>query len=128
MKSSVKIDEEIPVEPEMARSLRAKFENWANDVERENNKNNHNGHYDLPEDFTPQLEKTKSLKAKFESIKTDSSSPVERRKPRVNRFVVSSLHFSLDLLTVDMKLTLCEAIEPPPLVGLSSLTITHLAA
>ena len=87
----MKTEDIIPVEPEMARSLRAKFENWANDVERENNnKNNYNGHYDLPDDFTPQLEMTKSLKAKFESIKSESNRPVERRRPRVNRFVVST--------------------------------------
>jgi len=76
----------------MARILRAKFENWANEFENNNKNHNHNGHYDLPEDFTPQLDKTKSLKAKFESFSSNDSlqqNGIERRRPRVNRFVKS---------------------------------------
>ena len=76
----------------MARSLRAKFEKWATDVERDNNNKNHNGAYDLPNDYTPQLDMAKNLKAKFESFRSfDASSKplIEKRKPRVNRFVVS---------------------------------------
>lgn len=91
MRSSIKSEDVIPVEPEMARSLRAKFEKWATDVERDNNNKNHNGAYDLPNDYTPQMDTTKNLKAKFESFRCDSSSKplIEKRKPRVNRFVVS---------------------------------------
>lgn len=37
----------------------------------------------------PQPDITKNLKAKFEAIKNDSS-PVEKPKPRVSRFVVST--------------------------------------
>lgn len=77
----------------MARSLRAKFENWTTgSVERDNNNHkNHNGAYDLPDDYTPQTDTAKNLKAKFESFRSDASSRpvIEKRKPRVNRFVVS---------------------------------------
>lgn len=91
MRSSIKSEDVIPVEPEMARSLRAKFEKWATDVERDNNNKNHNGAYDLPNDYTPQMDTAKNLKAKFESFRCDASSKplIEKRKPRVNRFVVS---------------------------------------
>lgn len=90
MRSSTKSEDVIPVEPEMARSLRAKFENWASEVERDNNNKNRNGTYDLPNDYTPQLDMTKNLKAKFESFRNDLNKPVpEKRKARVNRFVVS---------------------------------------
>ena len=78
----------------MARSLRAKFENWtaaAGGAERDNNNKTHGGAYDLPSDYTPQTDTAKSLKAKFESFRSDASAKplVEKRKPRVNRFVVS---------------------------------------
>lgn len=94
MRSSFKSEDAIPVEPEMARSLRAKFENWpAGGVERGDNNNhkNHNGAYDLPDDYTPQTDTAKNLKAKFESFRSDATSRpvIEKRKPRVNRFVVS---------------------------------------
>lgn len=98
MRSSFKSEDTIPVEPEMARSLRAKFENWTTgSVERENNNHkHHNGAYDLPIDYTPQMDTAKNLKAKFESFRSDSSSRpvIEKRKPRVNRFVVSLTHSS----------------------------------
>lgn len=103
MRSSFKSEDTIPVEPEMARSLRAKFENWTTgSVERENNNHkHHNGAYDLPIDYTPQMDTAKNLKAKFESFRSDiSSRPViEKRKPRVNRFVVSLTHPVLVLLS-----------------------------
>lgn len=79
-------DGPIPVEPEMARSLKAKFENWANEIERENHKNS--GLETEVEDFTPQLDTAKNLKAKFEAIKLENK-PAEKPKPKVNRFVVS---------------------------------------
>jgi hypothetical protein len=94
VRSSIKCDDVIPVEPEMARSLRAKFESWATDVERDNNNRNHSGAYDLPNDYTP-VDTTKNLKAKFESFRCDSSCKpvIEKRKPRVNRFVVCVCFF-----------------------------------
>jgi len=88
VRSSYKDEEIIPVEPEKAKNLKAMFENWGADVEKENRKNSnltesleelpHNG------DFT------KSLRSKFESIrddKTDEKSP----KLKVNRFVQEEL-------------------------------------
>ena len=93
VRSSTKSEDVIPVEPEMARSLRAKFENWTTSVDRDNNNKSHNGAYDLPTDYTPQTDTTKHLKAKFESFRSDAGSKplIEKRKPRVSRFVVSSL-------------------------------------
>lgn len=63
------------------------FENWGNDVEKENRRNSnltesleelpHNG------DFT------KSLRSKFESIKDDKPDENVTKVVKVNRFVVS---------------------------------------
>lgn len=46
-------------------------------------------------DPLPQPHITKNLKAKFEAIKNESS-PVEKPKPRVSRFVVSILVLSFE--------------------------------
>lgn len=86
----------------MTRSLKAKFENWANEGSTTTSEVNGNKSYDLPDDYTPSLDMAKNLKAKFESIsstsdtaavdKSASSTTVDggKRKPRVNRFVVSN--------------------------------------
>lgn len=73
----------------MARSLKAKFENWAIEIERENQKNGTNGS-ELEDEFQPSIDTARNLKAKFEAIKLENK-PVEKPKPRINRFVVSSL-------------------------------------
>jgi hypothetical protein len=71
----------------MARSLKAKFENWATDVDRENQKNNVENNE--PEEYTPTIDITKNLKAKFEAIKLENNVKPVTNKPRlrVNRFV-----------------------------------------
>ena|SRR5687767_13944769 len=86
VRGTYKNDDVIPVEPEMARSLKAKFENWASEIERENHKNS--GVEPEQEDYTPQIDTAKNLKAKFEAIKLENK-PAEKPKPKVNRFVVS---------------------------------------
>lgn len=88
VRATYKTEDVVPVEPEMARNLKAKFENWkSTDVDRENNKN---ASLDV-EDYTPSIDMTKNLKAKFEQIKFDNMKPVAESRPkfRVNRFVVS---------------------------------------
>lgn len=71
------------MEPEKAKNLRAKFENWQSEVERESRKS-----MDDEEEFVPHIDTTKNLRAMFESIK-DEYKPIDKPRPRVNRFVVS---------------------------------------
>ena len=71
------------MEPEKAKNLRAKFENWTVEIERENRKS-----LEDENEFVPHIDTTKNLRAMFESIK-DENKPVEKPRPRVNRFVVS---------------------------------------
>lgn len=71
------------MEPEKAKNLRAKFENWQSEVERENRKN-----MEDEDEFVPHIDTTKNLRAMFESIK-DEYKPIDKPRPRVNRFVVS---------------------------------------
>lgn len=73
------------MEPEFTRNLKAKFENWANEVGNETRKSS----TELNDDEIPHNDITKSLRSKFESIKDDK--PLESPKMnrvRVNRFVV----------------------------------------
>jgi len=85
--ATFKTEDIVPVAPEITRSLRAKFENWKGDIERENNKNTNGTSFEADE-FTPSIDTTKNLKAKFEAIKFESKQPVESKpKLRVNRFV-----------------------------------------
>ena len=95
MRATYKAKYIVPVAPEMARSLRDKFENWTNEIDRENNNANLNNKLitGLPDVgmFKPSVDTARNLKMKFESIKyeTNNSKPLERPKMRVNRFVVS---------------------------------------
>lgn len=84
IRSSYKADEDIVVEADKAKSLRAKFENW--DTELRDNKRNEE---DEEEDFLPQVDTTKTLRAKFEAIKEDTLKPADKPKAKVNRFIVS---------------------------------------
>lgn len=81
----------MSVEPEKARTLKAKFENWAGQDNKENNRRNTLASSELG-DEVPQLDITKNLRQKFESFsEVDSPKPVlERTKGKVHRFVVSN--------------------------------------
>ncbi|XP_075677800.1 uncharacterized protein LOC113795052 isoform X4 [Dermatophagoides pteronyssinus] len=82
VKSSYKTEDVIQVEPEKAKHLRAKFENWQTEIERENRKQ------DDENDFVPlERDTTKNLRAMFESIQNETNKPVDKPRPRVNRFV-----------------------------------------
>lgn len=70
----------------MARSLKAKFENWATVVDRESNQKN-NFENNEPEEYTPTIDITKNLKAKFEAIKLENKPTAAKPRLRVNRFV-----------------------------------------
>lgn len=84
VKSSYKTEDVIQVEPEKAKHLRAKFENWQTEIERENRKQ------DDENDFVPlERDTTKNLRAMFESIQNETNKPIDKPRPRVNRFVVS---------------------------------------
>ena len=75
------------MEPEKARSLKAKFENWSAEIERQNSKNSG---YDDEEEFIPHIDTTKNLRKKFEQAMKEENKPTENKpKIRVNRFVVS---------------------------------------
>ncbi|XP_074601033.1 uncharacterized protein LOC141855049 isoform X2 [Brevipalpus obovatus] len=84
VRSSYKTEDVIPVEPELARSLTAKFENWNSfDVEKENRKNSTT---EEGEEL-PQVNITKNLRAKYEAIQDEYIKPTEKPvKPKVNRF------------------------------------------
>ncbi|KAI2799105.1 LIM domain and actin-binding protein 1 [Blomia tropicalis] len=82
VRSSYKSEDDIHVEPEKAKNLRAKFENWQTEIERENRKNN----YEEEGEYVPHIDTTKNLRAMFESIK-DEYKPNEKPRPRINRFV-----------------------------------------
>ncbi|XP_066996513.1 glutamic acid-rich protein isoform X2 [Anabrus simplex] len=69
-----------------AKALRAKFERWE---EKENKLNKASSGCNLDVDQTdqPSIDSTKSLRAKFESLKNEVNQHKERAQPKVNRFV-----------------------------------------
>lgn len=88
VRSSYKTEDIVPVEPKLARSLTAKFENWSSfDMDKENTKRDS---VTGEEEVLPQVDITKNLRAKFEAIHDQYIKPVEKSKPKVNRFVVSA--------------------------------------
>lgn len=72
-----------------AKTLRAKFEHWE---EQENNINSGGGNINptLLESEHESIESTKSLRARFEALKSEAEAPKEKPRPKVNRFVVSA--------------------------------------
>ncbi|XP_064476982.1 uncharacterized protein LOC135390920 isoform X7 [Ornithodoros turicata] len=83
---SYKVDDDIVVEADRAKSMRARFENWEAQVAQENRKNG--VAEDDEEECLPMADTAKNLRAKFEAIKEESArQEAERRKARVNRFV-----------------------------------------
>lgn len=66
----------------MARSLKEKFEHWEPD------KHSLNNAVTMLDSEQESIESTKSLRARFESLKSDQ--PADKPKPKVNRFVVNN--------------------------------------
>jgi len=108
-----------------AKALRAKFERWEEKENRTNaNAATHASHAagnlngSLDHDQSSEhigIDTTKSLRARFESLKNESQQPKERTpRPKVNRFVVSTCWYLLyclfcwcvDMLTLIMWLVL----------------------
>ncbi|XP_017774525.1 PREDICTED: myosin-9 isoform X1 [Nicrophorus vespilloides] len=72
-----------------AKQLRAKFEKWeANEIKREQNMSSINLAEELGEEQS-QVESTKSLRARFESMRDTSKDESKAPRVKVNRFVVS---------------------------------------
>ncbi|KAK3921252.1 LIM domain-containing protein 2 [Frankliniella fusca] len=91
IRSSVKAEDEFlkaAKEAAKAKTLRAKFEHWE---EQENNINAGGGNINptLLESEHESIESTKSLRARFESLRKESEAPKEKPRPKVNRFVYS---------------------------------------
>ncbi|XP_029842946.3 uncharacterized protein LOC8031447 isoform X3 [Ixodes scapularis] len=86
---SYRVDEDIVVEADRAKSMRARFENWdAERIAQENKKNAVGAGGENEEECLPQADTAKNLRAKFEAIKDESvRREVARPKPKVNRFV-----------------------------------------
>lgn len=83
---SYRVEDNVVVEADRAKSMRARFENWdAERVARENRRNEDNGEED---ECLPMADTAKTLRAKFEAIRDESERrETERPKPKVNRFV-----------------------------------------
>ncbi|VVC44387.1 Zinc finger, LIM-type [Cinara cedri] len=93
VKSSMKVEDEFLKNAQnavMARSLKEKFEHWEPD------KHSLNNAVTMLDSEQESIESTKSLRARFESLKGDR--PADKPKPKVNRFLVNnseSIKYSL---------------------------------
>ncbi|XP_075527869.1 uncharacterized protein LOC142560010 isoform X6 [Dermacentor variabilis] len=82
---SYRVEDDIVVEADRAKSMRARFENW--DAEREARESRRNGE-NADEECLPMADTAKTLRAKFEAIRDESErQEAHRPKPKVNRFV-----------------------------------------
>ncbi|XP_067127958.1 uncharacterized protein [Centruroides vittatus] len=93
IKASYKCDDDIIIEADKAKSLKAKFENWESEVIRENKKNE-------DEDHLPQADIAKNLRAKFESIKGEPTTTIEKPKSKVNRFIQEQSSASMEVCDI----------------------------
>ncbi|XP_025424537.1 F-actin-monooxygenase MICAL3 isoform X4 [Sipha flava] len=97
VKSSVKVEDEFLKNSQnavMAKSLKEKFEHWEPD------KHSLNNAITMLDSEQESIESTKSLRARFESLKGDR--PADKPKPKVNRFLQQSDSHAT---------TLCESCE-----------------
>lgn len=78
VRCTYKVEDDMTWKADQARNLKAKFEHWDNEVERENKIADDEG---LPESDT-----TKNLRAKFEAIRVESSRIVEKPQLRGKKF------------------------------------------
>ncbi|XP_013785271.1 F-actin-methionine sulfoxide oxidase mical1-like [Limulus polyphemus] len=78
VRCTYKVEDDMTWKADQARNLKAKFEQWDNEVERENKIADDEG---LPESDT-----TKNLRAKFEAIRAESNKTVEKPQPRGKKF------------------------------------------
>lgn len=78
-----------------AASLRAKFEKWESEVERNNEYNHSDKILEEEEEGMPSIDTARNLRAMFENKAQEAARPVANRpKLKVNRFVVSIQTFS----------------------------------
>ncbi|KAK8389217.1 hypothetical protein O3P69_020870 [Scylla paramamosain] len=71
-----------------AASLRAKFEKWESEVERNNEYNQSIERYEDEDECMPSIDTARNLRAMFENKAQESTQPVgQRPKVKVNRFV-----------------------------------------
>ncbi|XP_025201763.1 F-actin-monooxygenase MICAL3 isoform X7 [Melanaphis sacchari] len=97
VKSSLKVEDEFLKNSQsavMAKSLKDKFEHWEPD------KHSMNNAVTMLDSEQESIESTKSLRARFESLKGDR--PADKPKPKVNRFVQDPDSHAI---------TLCESCE-----------------
>lgn len=78
-----------------AASLRAKFEKWESEVERNNEYNQSIDRYEDEEECMPSIDTARNLRAMFENKAQEVTRPAtDRPKVKVNRFVVSTPNVS----------------------------------
>ncbi|XP_054273834.1 uncharacterized protein LOC128993818 isoform X12 [Macrosteles quadrilineatus] len=85
VRSSDKIEDEFLKQAQnaaRAKALKDKFEHWEPEKQSVNNAIN------MLESEQESIESTKSLRARFESLKAEVDQPKEKPRPKVNRFVV----------------------------------------
>ncbi|XP_075229512.1 uncharacterized protein LOC142329075 isoform X17 [Lycorma delicatula] len=87
-----------------AKTLKEKFEHWEPEKQSKNNAIN------MLESDQASLDSTKSLRARFESLKSEQ--PKEKARPKVNRFVVQQSNDSLSICAAcEKKVYLLEKVE-----------------
>ncbi|XP_076340096.1 uncharacterized protein LOC143240829 isoform X2 [Tachypleus tridentatus] len=79
IRCTYKVEDDMTWKADQARNLKAKFEHWDVEVERENK---------IPDDEgLPEMDITKNLRAKFEAIRAKSTETVEKPQLRGRKFV-----------------------------------------
>jgi len=85
VRASDKIEDEFLKQAQnaaRAKTLKEKFEHWEPEKQSVNNAIN------MLESEQESIESTKSLRARFESLKAEAEQPKEKPRPKVNRFVL----------------------------------------
>ena len=72
-----------------AAHLRAKFEKWETEVERQNEINKPSAKDEIDGEAMPSLDTARNLRAMFESKAKEDNLPLKKAPTKVNRFVVS---------------------------------------
>ncbi|XP_013794026.1 uncharacterized protein LOC106478060 isoform X2 [Limulus polyphemus] len=103
IRCTYKVEDDMTWKADQAKSLKAKFEHWDTEVERESKVTDDEG---LPESDT-----TKNLRAKFEAIRAESTKIVDKPQPRGKKFAELGLRSGEDCDLCGKKLYPMERME-----------------
>ncbi|XP_076307440.1 uncharacterized protein LOC143223391 [Tachypleus tridentatus] len=102
IRCTYKVEDDMTWKADQAKSLKAKFEHWDTEVERESK---------VTDEGLPESDTTKNLRAKFEAIRAESTKTVDKPQPKGKKFTELGIRSGEDCDLCGKKLYPMERME-----------------